>query len=236
MPDLEVQFQNIHPICMVIGELKQQLIKELPHFGHQGLFVQNDEITTGLMDNKNEIKVNLLTGQLLYFHDEKGHFIDLKKDDILAKLKEIASKQNLEISSEPLKNVSEEELKSYHDFAVKAKQMLELFRMNLQDNFTLVHLWPHHFDFSLEWFTGKNDEQIGIGISPADENYPFPYLYINPWPFDENIIENFLPIGKWHTYQWKGIKVEWSELIQFTSIDATKKLTELFFIARKSFH
>jgi len=51
MPDLEIGFENIHPICMVMGELKQQLIKELPHFGHHGLFYQNDEITTGQLNN-----------------------------------------------------------------------------------------------------------------------------------------------------------------------------------------
>lgn len=235
MPDLEISFENIHPICMTMGELKQQLIKELPHFGHHGLFFQNDEITTGQLNNKTEIKINLLTGQLLYFHNEKGHFIDLKKDDILEELKKITSEQNLELSSEPLKNVSDEELQSYHDFAKKAKQILELFRMNLRGNFTLIHLWPHHFDFSLEWFTGNKDEQIGIGISPADENYPFPYLYMNPWPFNEKIVEEPLPIGKWHTNMWNGIKVEWDELIQFSPKDAAKKLTELFLITKKSF-
>jgi len=108
--------------------------------------------------------------------------------------------------------------------------------MNLRGNFTLIHLWPHHFDFSLEWFTGNKDEQIGIGISPGDETYSFPYLYMNPWPFNKKITENSLPIGKWHTTQWNGIKVEWNELMEFTSKDAAKKLTELFFIARKSFH
>ena len=235
MHDSEISFENIHPICMAIGELKQQLIKELPHFGHHGLFFQNDEITTGQLNNKTEIKINLLTGQLLYFHNEKGYFIDLKKEDILEKLKKITSEQNLELSAESLKNVNEEELQSYHDFAIKAKQVLELFRMDIRDNFTQIHLWPHHFDFSLEWFTGKNDEQIGIGISPADENYPFPYLYMNPWPFNEKIVEEPLPIGKWHTNPWKGVKVEWNELIQFTPKDAAKRLTELFLITKKSF-
>jgi len=236
MPDLEIRFENIHPICMIMGELKQQLIEELPHFGHHGLFFQNDEITTGQLNNKTEIKINLQTGQLLYFHNEIGYFIDLKNDDILEKLKEITSKQNLKLSAEPLTNVSEKELQSYHDFAVNAKQILELFRMNLRGSFSLVHLWPHHFDFSLEWFTENKDEQIGIGISPGDETYSFPYLYMNPWPFSEKITENSLSIGKWHTTQWNGIKVEWDELMQFTPKESAEKLCELFFIARKSFH
>lgn len=235
MPDLEVRFENLHPICMVIGELKQQLIEELPHFGHQGLFFQNNEITTGQLDNKTEIKINLLTGQLLYFHNEKGSFIDLKNENILEKLKSIIPEQIWNVSAEPLKNVNEKEFAGYHDFAVKAKQILELFRMNLRNNFTLVHLWPHHFDFSLEWYTGNKDEQIGIGISPGDENYSFPYLYMNPWPFNEKVMENYLPLGKWHTYHWKGIKVEWDELEQFKPKDAAEKITDLFTIAKKNF-
>jgi hypothetical protein len=235
MPSLEVQFENIHPICIVLGEIKQQLVEELPHFGHHGLFFQNDEITTGQLNNKTEIKINLITGELLYFHNEKGHFINLKKDNILEKLKEITSDLGIKFSEKPLQNVNLEELQNYHDFAIKAKQILELFRMKLRDNFTLIHLWPHHFDFSLEWFTGNNDEQIGIGISPADENYSFPYLYMNPWPFNEKTTEESLPIGKWNTKPWNGIKVEWEELVQLSSNDAAQKLHELFLIAKKSF-
>ena len=235
MPDLEVRFETLQPVCMVLGEIKQQLIEELPHFGHHGLFFQNDEITTGQLDNKTEIKINLLTGQLLYFHNEKGSFIDLKNDDILEKLKSITSEQNLKISAEPLKNTNEKELHEYHDFAVKAKQLMELFRMTLRNNFTLVHLWPHHFDFSLEWFTGGKDEQIGIGISPGDVDYSFPYLYMNPWPFNEKVTGYSLPIGKWHDSGWKGIKVEWNELIRFKPKDASEKISDLFNIAKKNF-
>ena len=235
MPDLEISFENIHPICMIIGELKQQLIKELPHFGHHGLFFQNDEITTGQLNNKTEIKINLLTGQLLYFHNEKGSFIDLKKDDILEKLKTITSNQNLKISTESLNNITDQELSEYHDFAKKASQILELFRMNLRGNFTLIHLWPHHFDLSLEWFTRNKDDQIGTGISPGDEQNSNPYLYMNPWPFNEKITNESLPIGKWNTDGWNGIKVEWGEFKQLSPKDAARKITELFLIVKKSF-
>ncbi len=58
---------------------------------------------------------------------------------------------------------------------------------------------------------------------------------MNPWPFEEKIIEKPLPIGSWHTNGWKGIKVEWDELEQFTTKGAAEKITELFSIAKKSF-
>jgi hypothetical protein len=51
--------------------------------------------------------------------------------------------------------ISSEELSMYYPFAVKARRCLELFRMKLIGHFTLLHLWPEGFDFSIEWFTDK---------------------------------------------------------------------------------
>jgi hypothetical protein len=70
-------------------------------------------------------------------------------------------------------------------------------------------LWPDGFDFSIEWFTKKTDEQIGVGITPGDNKYELPYLYVNPYPFNEEMINETLFTGRWHTGGWKGIKVEW---------------------------
>ncbi len=97
------------------------------------------------------------------------------------------------------------------------------------------HLWPHHFDFSVEWFTGNKDEQIGTGISPGDEQYNGPYLYMNPWPFNEKVRENKLPVGIWHTSGWNGIKVEWNDIAQYRGQEIAQKIYELFLIAKRNF-
>lgn len=231
-----LKIEHLHNVCLAIGELKQQIIEELPHYGHHAMYFQNDDITTGLLNNKTEIKINLLTKKLLYFHNEKGYFIDLISDDISTKLKEIALRHNLKYSDATLENIPQAQFSQFKEFAATAARILELFRMTLLGNFTLVHLWPHHFDLSVEWFTGNEDEQIGTGISPGDEQYLFPYLYMNPWPFNNKVTENELPIGKWHTSGWNGIKVELDELTQYTFQDAAKKLSELFSIAKKNFN
>ena len=83
--------------------------------------------------------------------------------------------------------------------------------MKLMDHFTQVHLWPDGFDFSVESFMMKNNEQIGVGVSPGDDNYESPYLYVNLIRLMK-ILPVSLPIGKWHTSGWNGIKVEWKEL------------------------
>ena len=96
------KIERLQNVCKVVGELKSQLIQELPHYGHQALFFQNDEITTGQLNNKTEIKIHLLTGQLLFFHNEDGIYIDLIKENISEKLQPIAAKYNLKLPEKTL--------------------------------------------------------------------------------------------------------------------------------------
>src|SRR3972149_1777761 len=60
------RISGLQTVCKIISQIKSQLIEELPHYGHDALFFQNDEITTGLLNNKTEVKIHLLTGELLY--------------------------------------------------------------------------------------------------------------------------------------------------------------------------
>jgi hypothetical protein len=222
---------------MAISEIKQQLITdELPHYGKQALYFQNNEITTGQINNKIEIKIHLSTGQLLYFNDENGNYIDLFTDDIAEKLTKIAEKYGLKGPEGKLENLDFEKISSFQDYAIPAIKVLELFRMTLRGKFTWIHLWPHHFDFSVEWFTGNTgDEQIGIGISPGDEHYSEPYMYINPYPFNESVTTHELPIGTWHTSGWQGVKIEWKDILKYPPTNAVNKLHEVFEVVKRNF-
>lgn len=225
--------QPMQKLCMAISEIKQQLITdELPHYGSQALYFQNNEITTGLINNKIEIKIHLSTGQLLYFNDERGDYVDLFTDDITKKLIKITEKYGLKGPDVKLENLNFEKISSFQDYAIPVLKVLELFRMTLRDKFTLIHLWPHHFDFSVEWFTGDADGQVGTGISPGDEHYSEPYLYMNPYPFDEQITTNNLPMGTWHTSGWQGVKIEWTDLMKYPPANAVNKLREVFEIVK----
>lgn len=229
------QIQRLRDVCIVIGKIKQQIIDELPHYGHKGLFFQNDEITTGYLNNNTEIKIHLIANILTYFKNENMESVDLSTNDISSKLKQIIQKNNLKTIDVNLKPLSFAEIKTYLDFAIKSKRILELFRMKLYGKISLIHLWPDHFDFSLEWFSGHNDEQIGIGISPGDEQFATPYAYVTPYPFNDKITQSKLPIGQWNTTNWYGIKVEFSDLEKLDTVDAANKLYDLFKIAKTNF-
>jgi len=113
--------------------------------------------------------------------------------------------------------------------------VFELFRMKLSDRFTQVHLWPNGFDLSVESFTMKKNEQIGVGISLGDDDYESPYLYVNPYPFDEKMVDQSLDIGKWHTTGWKGIKVEWIELADNIEQEISSQYMLYFLVAKRNF-
>lgn len=230
------KIKDLKNVCKIISKLKSQLIEELPHYGHHALFLKNDEITTGLLNNITEIKINLVTCELLYFHNEQGYIVDLTRDDIIGRLKGTVTRYDLNIpQTASLTNLNTADLSDYLAFAKKVNRGLELFRMKLMGHFTHVHLWPDGFDYSVEWFTGKKEEQIGVGISPGENKYESPYLYVNPYPFKETMINESLISGNWHTVAWKGIKVEWKDLENKTEKQISGEIYDLFLIARRNF-
>ena len=227
-----LEFSKLQKICQAISNIKQQIIGERPHYRHQSLYWHNDEITTGILDNTIEIKIHLAVGKILYHENETGYYIDItdNSEDINQKLQNIASQHNIKTNFDKMYSPTQNELDEYRFFAYQANKILTILQMNLTNRFTQVQLWPHHFDFSVKWFRTKNSKQyIETGISPGDTQYPMPYMYMNPWPFNEKELSQIdLPLeGTLHTKDWSGIKIEWSELIQHHPKETAQYITTL---------
>ena len=89
-----------------------------------------------------------------------------------------------------------------------------------------VQLWPHHFDMSLVWFSGRlvpetdptdadySDEQMAFGFSTGDEGIPEPYFYITAYPLPEGLAETDLPDDAvWHTEGFTGAAMMYTALV-----------------------
>jgi hypothetical protein len=227
---------QLRKICGIIANVKAQQIPKLPHYGHESIFFQNSGITTGLINNNKEIKIDLFNGLLLYYDNEYTQTIDLTDRNIYLNFRQLFSHSLEMLQIDNLEILKLEDLKDYFDFISKANLSLEVFRSKLNGNFTLVHLWPDGFDLSVEWFTGIKDQQIGIGISPGDKDFSNPYLYVNPYPFNRESLKEKLPIGIWNTFKWNGIKVEWYDLEKLYVKDISNIINDLFNSAKKLFN
>lgn len=69
-----------------------------------------------------------------------------------------------------------------------------------------LRCWPHHFDLAtlITLDADEPDEDkarsINVGLSPGDESYDEPYLYVTPWPATPKAVAEPLAAGgHWHT-------------------------------------
>lgn len=80
-----------------------------------------------------------------------------------------------------------------------------------------VQLFPHHFDLSMNWFSGRHvpgidpadaenaDEQMTFGFSTGDDGTPEPYFYITAYPVPAELFRTALPKGAaWHSASFQG--------------------------------
>ena len=95
-------------------------------------------------------------------------------------------------------------------------------------------LWPHGFDFSVEWFGKREVEyqasgetktapvQLNLGWSPGEESHTAPYFYSNPWPFDPSYTSLPLPPpARWFTDGWQGTLLPYAALTDQPEAAAT---------------
>ena len=69
-----------------------------------------------------------------------------------------------------------------------------------------VVVWPHHFDiasitvYDPDEADPEEARSIGVGLSPGDETYAEPYVYVLPWPhLPAATLPALGPVGHWHT-------------------------------------
>ena len=80
---------------------------------------------------------------------------------------------------------------------------------DVDDRALPIRCWPHHFDvatlIAVEEQTSEDSRSIGVGMSPGDDNYPTPYLYVTPWPYpDVKRLKDLPGPAHWHMEGWVG--------------------------------
>ncbi len=100
------------------------------------------------------------------------------------------------------------------------------FKGTLREETGPVHLFPHHFDLSMNWFSGRlvpgvdpadeesADEHMNFGFVTGDESIPDSYFYATAYPQPESLTEQPLPDGAvWHTAGFTGAVMMYETLV-----------------------
>jgi hypothetical protein len=93
-----------------------------------------------------------------------------------------------------------------------------------------VRCWPHHFDIAtlvaLESGEPERARAIGVGVSPGDEFYAQPYLYVSPYPAPgTDDLPPLPPGGRWHTRGFFGAVATGTDLLALA--DPEKGMAEI---------
>lgn len=79
--------------------------------------------------------------------------------------------------------------------------------------------WPHHFDIAtlvrLDAGGGESARSVGVGMSPGDEFYAQPYVYVNPWPRFEGRLPDLPLPGHWYTDGFLGAVITGEDILAF---------------------
>lgn len=94
---------------------------------------------------------------------------------------------------------------------------------NIEPGPSSVRCWPHHFDLATYVSLAAGDAEtakgIGIGLSPGDEGYAEPYLYINPWPhLNASKLPTAPQYAHWHTTGYVGLVATGTELLKTSNL------------------
>ncbi len=93
-----------------------------------------------------------------------------------------------------------------------------------------VRCWPHQFDIAvpiaLEPGEPERARAIGVGVSPGDDYYAQPYLYVSPRPRpNSDNLPSLPPGGRWHTRGFFGAIATGTDLLALA--DPEKAIAEI---------
>jgi len=110
----------------------------------------------------------------------------------------------------------------YEDFA----RLLEPLRAGRKAS--PLRVWSHHFDLDTVIDLG-GERTLGLGLSPGDDSYAEPYLYVLPTPYpDEAALASLEAPAEWVTDGWIGAVLRGSHFAARTNEEQLELAQEFY--------
>jgi len=226
---------TIHKYVKMVGAIRQSMSDPQPHWWHISLRVSEKGLATTPIPSNNgisgqtfEMILDLVNHQLVIESNFREVMkIKISGQSLSALCEETCSLFNYMGISIPLdkENFIDGKSGEYNEVAAsnywnalkEIDKIMNTFRSTLKLERSPVQLWPHHFDLSMSWFSGRlvpgkdpNDaesskEQMMFGFSTGDDNIPDPYFYILAYPLPEGFPDFQMPeYSRWNTDGFQG--------------------------------
>ena len=222
---------TLHAYSRVIGAILRAHAEPTPDWSHVSLQLDEDGLVSRpFKTRRGEVRMRLDLHRHRFELMAPGGVSSISLDGGLSatELAEEAVRRgealDVKLAPEP-EHYADERPTGYH--TAKAEAYLQALhdvdgvfsalRAELSGEVTAVRLWPHHFDLAFEWhgrdvtYESKDGGEktaralIGVGFSTGDASHAAPYLYANPWPFDEALTAQPLDgEASWYTEAWNG--------------------------------
>jgi hypothetical protein len=226
---------RLHRWARLAGAVRRQRAPRRDHWWHSSLQVSARGLTTGPFPAPGgaaEILLDLVAGNVLMAAADGWELrMPLASDPagiggqrLLEGLIDLGLEVELPSFAEPAPGPFDDAAAArYLAVLVSVDGALKQLQAQLPGSTSPVQLWPHHFDLSLTWLSGRQvigqegaeaeerDEQVGLGFSTGEETDADPYLYAicHPWP--DGVEAQPPSTGSWHSPGWRGAVLPWAE-------------------------
>jgi hypothetical protein len=220
---------SLHTYVRLAGAIRRALMPPQKHWWHASLRTTACGLaTTPLPAGRMTCELLLdFTTHELSVSSSRGHWWDIGLEEqsshdvydaVLAALEQIDVRPEFDdtpFCSETPNPYNAIAVEKYWQALSQIDILLKQFRGELREETSPVQLWPHHFDLSLVWFSGRRlpeqdspeeaDEQMAFGFSTGDDTAEDPYFYVTAYPWREALVETPLAEGaRWQQAGWRG--------------------------------
>lgn len=231
---------TLHGYSRLLGKIRAACAPEQKHWWHVTLHAEATGLTTTpipMGDFVFSLSLDVVTHRLVittscgaaWSQALVGQSLATLSDTTLTALAAMGVEPELDPSQ-----FSENRPGTYHKPAVaqywkaaaQIDGVLKRFKGTLRQETSPVHLFPHHFDLSVNWFSGRlvpgidpqdeenADEQMNFGFSTGDEAIADPYFYITAHPMPGGFTDATLCAGaRWHTEGFSAAIMMYERLV-----------------------
>ncbi len=229
----------LHDYARVLGYFRRELMPAQKHWWHITLNVSARGLTTTpIPSGSGAFELTLDPSQHraeVVFSDGRAESIPLRGQSASELGHAIGAALHSDgIQQSPSPDFAETEYdydraaaSRYWSALVAVDLVFKEFKGTLREETGPVHIFPHHFDVSLNWFSGRRvpgvdpadaehaDEQMNFGFVTGDGSFAEAYFYATAYPVPDGLTQGVLPEDAyWHTEGFTGAVMPYAALAE----------------------